>query len=374
MDEYGPAERRLGVEWIDIGKRTSKLHMGKRISENLAILIFDKPKAGRTMVSLWNLAGNNSLTSVDLDFKALPILRWDWRAEGLESAFSQVMFQYKSENAQRARFQFLCDFHAGGDQGDVFPGYSDGTKGLSGNISVSFEKEQLLAMLGQPKFSSQAKSSSFIEDKYIVIDPASVRTAESGPATDPRPDLALEQLRLHAQGLPNLNDAMMSDRFCDRRHGRMIEFEFGGHIYQGSVLIPKKVFSNNGLKHVFTFSDDLSWSPAANQPSAEAADFVSESFGVSATSNPSSLLEKQSISEAWIDSGPILAWEEGSASPCIAHWSPHDLGAPELGRWQPMYTYGDERSDDFHPVSFTNLEALEERVSSLAISGFAPKF
>lgn len=83
------AERRLGLEYINIAERGVKSHPGRRISDDLALLLFDK-RAGGMIVSLWDLNRNEAVTSETLPFGVGMLWDWDWRAQAVEAAFERL--------------------------------------------------------------------------------------------------------------------------------------------------------------------------------------------------------------------------------------------------------------------------------------------
>lgn len=82
------AERRLGLEYINIAERGVKSHLGRRLSESLALVLFDK--RGETIAALWSLPENRTMTSETLPFGLGMLWDWDWRAELVEKAFERL--------------------------------------------------------------------------------------------------------------------------------------------------------------------------------------------------------------------------------------------------------------------------------------------
>lgn len=83
------AERRLGLEYINIAERGVKSHPGRRLSDDLALLLFDKTTGGM-IVSLWDLNRNEAVTSETLPFGVGMLWDWDWRAQAVEAAFERL--------------------------------------------------------------------------------------------------------------------------------------------------------------------------------------------------------------------------------------------------------------------------------------------
>lgn len=71
MPEYEPInefQKRMGLEYINIAEHGVKEHLGRRISDSLAILLFDRPKSGESIAALWSLELNEAVTSENLPF------------------------------------------------------------------------------------------------------------------------------------------------------------------------------------------------------------------------------------------------------------------------------------------------------------------
>lgn len=97
MDQDSEAGRRLGIDWINIAKKGDKSHPGKLVSDNCALLLFDKASTNQTMVALWDLSENRALASLDLNFPLGMLWDWDWRAESVEEAFSELCPSHSDE-------------------------------------------------------------------------------------------------------------------------------------------------------------------------------------------------------------------------------------------------------------------------------------
>ncbi len=94
MGRYEPiceAERRLGLEYINIAGRGVKTHPGKRVSDSTALVLFDKPGSGETIVALWSIDRQQAITSETLQFGLGMLWDWDWRAEAVEKAFGRLL-------------------------------------------------------------------------------------------------------------------------------------------------------------------------------------------------------------------------------------------------------------------------------------------
>lgn len=84
------AERRLGLEYINIASRGVKAHPGRMVSETTALVLFDKPRSNETIVALWSLTHNEAVTSETLPFGLGMLWDWDWRAQAVEAAFEKL--------------------------------------------------------------------------------------------------------------------------------------------------------------------------------------------------------------------------------------------------------------------------------------------
>jgi hypothetical protein len=92
LSDYEPiceAERRLGLEYINIAARGVKAHPGRRVSDTTALVLFDK-RGGETIVALWNIERQQAVTSETLPFGLGMLWDWDWRAEAVEKAFERL--------------------------------------------------------------------------------------------------------------------------------------------------------------------------------------------------------------------------------------------------------------------------------------------
>lgn len=93
MTGYEPPnefERRLGLEYINIAEHGVKAHLGRRISDDLAILLFDRPKSGESIAALWSLDRNEAVTSETMPFGLGMLWDWDWRAEHVKDVFDRL--------------------------------------------------------------------------------------------------------------------------------------------------------------------------------------------------------------------------------------------------------------------------------------------
>jgi hypothetical protein len=94
LSDYEPiceAERRLGLEYINIAGRGLKTHQGRRVSDSTALVLFDKPGSHEMIVALWSLDRQQMITSKALPFGLGMLWDWDWRAEAVEQAFEQLL-------------------------------------------------------------------------------------------------------------------------------------------------------------------------------------------------------------------------------------------------------------------------------------------
>ncbi len=101
MSDYEPiceAERRLGLEYINIADRGVKAHPGRRVSDTTALVLFDKPGSDETIVALWSIEHQQSITSETLPFGLGMLWDWDWRAEAVHGAFERLIGK-REENA-----------------------------------------------------------------------------------------------------------------------------------------------------------------------------------------------------------------------------------------------------------------------------------
>ncbi|NTF17112.1 hypothetical protein G6L37_01540 [Agrobacterium rubi] len=93
MTGYEPInefEKRLRLEYINIAQRGVKAHLGRRISDSLVVVLFDRPKTGESIAALWSLPCNEAVTSENLPFGIGMLWDWDWRAELVEEAFDRL--------------------------------------------------------------------------------------------------------------------------------------------------------------------------------------------------------------------------------------------------------------------------------------------
>lgn len=90
MGPISPAERRLGLEYVNIAGHGVKEHLGRRLSDDLALVLFDKRNSGETIATLWSLRECRALTSETLKFGLGMLWDWDWRAEQVEMAFERL--------------------------------------------------------------------------------------------------------------------------------------------------------------------------------------------------------------------------------------------------------------------------------------------
>lgn len=93
MSDYEPInefERRLRLEYINIAERGVKAHLGRRLSDGLVLVLFDRMKSGESIAALWSLNRNEAVTSELLPFGLGMLWDWDWRAEMVEAAFERL--------------------------------------------------------------------------------------------------------------------------------------------------------------------------------------------------------------------------------------------------------------------------------------------
>ena len=85
------AERRLQLSFINIAHRGVKSHLGKMVNDHLALVLFDQPKSGKTIAALWCISEGEAVTSRNLPFPLGMLWDWDWRAQAVEQAFSDLL-------------------------------------------------------------------------------------------------------------------------------------------------------------------------------------------------------------------------------------------------------------------------------------------
>jgi hypothetical protein len=93
MSDYEPiceAERRLGLQYVNIAAHGVKEHPGRMVSDGVALVLFDKRRSGETIVSLWDLDHHQAITSETLPFGVGMLWDWDWRAKAVEAAFERL--------------------------------------------------------------------------------------------------------------------------------------------------------------------------------------------------------------------------------------------------------------------------------------------
>jgi hypothetical protein len=76
---------------VNIAGRGVKAHLGKMISENVALVLFDRPSSRETIVALWRIGEGEAITSQNLDFPLGMLWDWDWRAEAVAAAFAEML-------------------------------------------------------------------------------------------------------------------------------------------------------------------------------------------------------------------------------------------------------------------------------------------
>jgi hypothetical protein len=84
------AERRLGLEYVNIAARGVKAHPGRRVSDRTSLVLFDKPKTGEMIAALWSMERHEAITSETLLFGLGMLWDWDWRAEAVQAAFDRL--------------------------------------------------------------------------------------------------------------------------------------------------------------------------------------------------------------------------------------------------------------------------------------------
>lgn len=87
-------ERRLGLYYINIASHGVKRHLGRHISDDVAIVLFDKHSSDETIVSVWDLNHYSAITSRTLGFPLGMLWDWDWRADALEKAVNELSEPY----------------------------------------------------------------------------------------------------------------------------------------------------------------------------------------------------------------------------------------------------------------------------------------
>lgn len=93
VTQYEPiceAERRLGLQSVNIAARGVKAHPGRHVSDGTALVLFDRPGLGETIAALWDLDHHQAITSETLPFGLGMLWDWDWRAEAVEAAFERL--------------------------------------------------------------------------------------------------------------------------------------------------------------------------------------------------------------------------------------------------------------------------------------------
>lgn len=82
------AERRLGLSYINIAAHGNKSHLGKYLDNHRAIVLFSK--GSETIACLWDITSFRSITSKTLPFSLGMLWDWDWRAEAVQEAFTEL--------------------------------------------------------------------------------------------------------------------------------------------------------------------------------------------------------------------------------------------------------------------------------------------
>lgn len=90
MEQGSEAERRLGLEYVNIAAHGVKSHLGRRLSEDEALVLFDRPSTKETILARWSLKEGRAMTSETLPFGLGMLWHWDWRAELVEQAIERM--------------------------------------------------------------------------------------------------------------------------------------------------------------------------------------------------------------------------------------------------------------------------------------------
>ena len=93
MSVYEPiceAQKRLGLEYINIAQKGVKEHLGRRLTDDLVLVLFDRAGGTETIAALWSLRHNSSVTSENLPFGLGMLWDWDWRALAVDEAFARL--------------------------------------------------------------------------------------------------------------------------------------------------------------------------------------------------------------------------------------------------------------------------------------------
>jgi hypothetical protein len=91
--EYVPvceAERRLRLEYINIAQHGVKEHLGRRLTDDVVLVLFDRRRGDGSIAALWSLRQCSAITSQDLPFGLGMLWDWDWRAKAVEQAFDRL--------------------------------------------------------------------------------------------------------------------------------------------------------------------------------------------------------------------------------------------------------------------------------------------
>lgn len=83
-------EKRLGLEYINLAAHGVKEHLGRRVSDGLAIVLFDRPKTGESIAALWHLDRREAVTSETMPFGLGMLWDWDWRAEHVKDVIERL--------------------------------------------------------------------------------------------------------------------------------------------------------------------------------------------------------------------------------------------------------------------------------------------
>lgn len=89
MEPVSEAERRLGLEYINIAAHGVKRHPGRRLSENRVLVLFSKGR-DETIAALWDTENQQAVTSETLPFGLGMLWDWVWRAQQVEQAFERL--------------------------------------------------------------------------------------------------------------------------------------------------------------------------------------------------------------------------------------------------------------------------------------------
>jgi hypothetical protein len=79
------------------------------VNDHLALVLFNRPKSGETMVALWNIRDGEAVTSKNLPFPAGMLWDWDWRAQAVEEAFSELLLPLDARHFTGAEVEMIRD-------------------------------------------------------------------------------------------------------------------------------------------------------------------------------------------------------------------------------------------------------------------------